>query len=434
MKKFLTDLKSSFWFVPSVMVLGSIALAFAAIELDLAVGAEALARFPRLFGARAEGSRQLVAAIASSTMTVAGVVFSITIVALSLTAAQYSPRVLRNFMSDRANQLVLGVFVGVYVYCILVLRTVRGGEDAFVPGISVLIAIALAIVGIGFLIFFIHHIATSIQVSEIAARVARETIKSIRDAAQAERSGESPGDFKALAAESTWSGVPASRSGYIQQVHTDTLILCASRSGRLLRMEKAVGAFVIKGERLLSASGSAPLPEPMRARLNDAYILNTYRDLAQDPAFGVEQLVDIALRALSPGVNDTGTARNALNYIAEILCELALCGHGDDRYCMHEGKLVLIKRTQTFSDLMQSALGSIRRNSVQNLDMALPMLDTIASVALATRTPDARNAVMQELAALEESLNGSVMVSADKLTIDAALHETFAFIGAEPLR
>jgi len=101
---------------------------------------------------------------------------------------------------------------------------------------------------------------------------------------------------------------------------------------------------------------------------------------------------------------------------------------------MHEGKLVLIRRTQTFSELMQSALGSIRRNSVQNLDMALPMLNALSAVALATRTPDARNAVMQELVALEESLNGSVMISADKLTIDAALYSTFASIGAEPLR
>jgi uncharacterized membrane protein len=141
MAKLLTDLRNGFWFAPTIIVLATVALAMLALELDAIVGDDALSRFPRLFGAGAEGARQLLSAIASSTITVAGVVFSITIVALSLTAAQYSPRALRNFMGDRANQLVLGVFVGIYVYCLLILRTIRGGDESFVPGISIVLAL-----------------------------------------------------------------------------------------------------------------------------------------------------------------------------------------------------------------------------------------------------------------------------------------------------
>src|SRR5689334_4027204 len=148
MLKLLTDLRNSFWFLPSLTVVTCVLVAIGAIELDGFIGKDALARFPRLFGAGAEGARELLSSIAGSTITVAGVVFSITIVALSLTAAQYSPRVLRNFMADRVNQGVLGVFVGIYVYCLIVLRTVRAGDDGFVPGISIIGALLLALVGV----------------------------------------------------------------------------------------------------------------------------------------------------------------------------------------------------------------------------------------------------------------------------------------------
>ena len=137
-------------------------------------------RWPRLFGAGAEGSRGLLAAIASSMITVAGVTFSITIVALALASSQYTSRILRNFMRDRTNQTVLGVFVGVFAYCLVVLRTIRGGDEgAFVPALAVLGALLLAFVAIGFLIFFIHHIAASIQATSIIAAVAGETFEAV---------------------------------------------------------------------------------------------------------------------------------------------------------------------------------------------------------------------------------------------------------------
>ena len=145
-KPLWSRLRSSFWFMPTLMVAASVALAITLVEAESAVSRRWLAPWPLLFGARPEAARQLLSTIAGSMITVAGVVFSITIVALSLASGQFGPRLLRNFMRDRSNQFVLGTFTGTYVYCLLVLRTVRGADgNQFVPGIAVALGFLLAL-------------------------------------------------------------------------------------------------------------------------------------------------------------------------------------------------------------------------------------------------------------------------------------------------
>src|SRR5690606_24274390 len=154
-------------------------LAFGMIELDERLGGDWLQRWPQLFGAGVEGSRGLLTAIATSIVTVAGVILSITVVALAQASSQYSPLVLRNFMQDRANQTVLGGYGGIFVYCLIVLRSTRGGEDAFVPSIAVFVALLHAIAAVGCLPYFIHHIATVLQATSILQMVAGTTLKAI---------------------------------------------------------------------------------------------------------------------------------------------------------------------------------------------------------------------------------------------------------------
>ena len=156
--------RDSLWFMPTLSVLMAVLLAILLIVVDSILGNELWLRWSLVFGAGAEGSRGMLSAIATSMITVAGVAFSITIVALAQTSTQYSSRILRKFMGDRTNQLVLGVFVAIYAYCLIVLRTIRSGDEGgFVPSLAVLMAIVLAFVGIGVLIYFIHHIARSLQ-------------------------------------------------------------------------------------------------------------------------------------------------------------------------------------------------------------------------------------------------------------------------------
>ena len=432
MTKLLIDLRFSFWFVPALIVLVAAALAVLAIELDAAIGGEALARYPRLFGAGAEGTRQLLSAIASSTITVAGVVFSITIVALSLTSGQYSPRVLRSFMQDRINQHVLGVFLGIYVYCLLVLRTIRGGENEFVPGISVVVAIASALAGIAFLILFFHHISTTIQATEIMARVADDTISAI--AAQFTRSdADEDGALQATSGEKTdWLSVGAANTGYIQSVNRDPLLEYAREHSCVVRMERTAGDFVVKGETVLAVTGGAADDTAAR-RLNSAYAVNTYRDVRQDPVFGVQQLVEIALKALSPGINDTATARTSLDYIAAILIELTKYRVREVKQIGDgEGGVLVIVRGRSVAFFVEQAFDAVRRDAARNVDMLLHTLGTIERVAVAAHASEWRDALSQQLAIIRDTIERNDYVLADRLKLTQAVERvTHALSPAE---
>jgi len=178
LKALWLTLDSSLWFVPTLMVLAALLAAYGLVHLDAAIGTAWTARYPLLFGAGAAGARGMLSAIASSMITVAGLIFSLTLATLAQVASQYTSRLLRNFMRDRTNQVVMGFFVSIFVYCLVVLRTIRGGDEgSFVPSLAVAFGLLLALVSIGRLIFFIHHIASSIQAANIVAGVAAETEK-----------------------------------------------------------------------------------------------------------------------------------------------------------------------------------------------------------------------------------------------------------------
>lgn len=180
LKQLWINLLASFWFLPSLIVGVSAVGAVGVIEVDSSGSHKWMDDWPRLFGTSASGSREMLATIAGAMTTVVGVTFSMTLVALTLASSQYTSRVLRNFMSDRVTQVALGIFAGIFTYSIIVLRTVRGGDDGgFVPSLSVALSVVLAIGGIGTLIFFIHHIASSIQASSIIASVTKETLEAV---------------------------------------------------------------------------------------------------------------------------------------------------------------------------------------------------------------------------------------------------------------
>jgi uncharacterized membrane protein len=333
--------------------------------------------------------------------------------------------VLRNFMSDRSNQVVLGVFVGVFVYCLLVLRTVRGGDDAFLPGLSILLAIVLAITAIGFLIYFIHHIATSIQVSEMASRITQQTLQALETHGEARADAAIEEDGARLE-EMAWIEVPAAGKGYIQRVDEEALVAWAREHKRILRIEKPVGEFIVAGECVISVSGPARPSEDEVKHLNAAFTLNTYRDLAQDPAFGLQQLVDIALKALSPGVNDTGTARDALNYITAILAEIARAPA--PRRCLRssDGRLALLVRVRSFEEFVQLALGPLRRNAQTNFDFTHHLLGSFTLIAGMSSEAHVRQALALEVVAIEETFERAALSSADKSRLASAVREALA--------
>ena len=380
------EMRASFWFVPAVIVLGAVGLATAVIGVDANVKLRFVEEWPLLFGAGAAGSRGLLTAVASSMITVAGVVFSITIVALSLTSSQYTSRVLRNFMRDRMNQVVLGVFVGIFAYCLVVLRTIRGGDEgAFVPSLAVLGGLLLAFVGIGFLIYFIHHIALSIQASSIIAAVASETIAAVDHLfpnGLGENIDTDSNDDELSVEGRDWTAVPARVTGYIESIDGDALLALAQERGTILRMERGIGEFVIEGTPLISVALATQLIEEEIDALNAVYVVGRQRTVQQDAGFGIRQIVDVALKALSPGINDTTTAVMCVDYLAAILVRLASRDIPTLRR-RADGKTRLIARGPTFESLLAEAFDQIRQNAEGNvavLTRQVEALETIGGV------------------------------------------------------
>lgn len=412
--------------MPTVIVVGAIVFAMGLIEADAWFGRERLMeRWPRLFGAGAEGSRGLLTAIASSMITVAGVTFSITIVALALASSQYTSRILRNFMRDRTNQAVLGVFVGVFAYCLVVLRTIRGGDEgAFVPALAVLGALLLAFVAIGFLISFIHHIAASIQATSIIAAVAGETVEAvdrlfpteIGDAAIERNPPERDWELS----RQRWITIPARTTGYIQGIDADALFAVARERDVTVRMERGIGEFVIEGSPLAAATGT-PLDDGAVQTLHAAYTVGTHRTVHQDAAYGIRQIVDVALKALSPGINDTTTAINCIDFLGAILARLAESSI-ETPYRSDGGQVRIVTRGATFPGLLAEAFDQIRQNAEGNVAVIVRLLQVLEILVERTTDADRRQALRVHVGLIRETAARSVPAALDRATVEAA-HE-----------
>ena len=262
-KHLWSNLRSNFWFMPSLIVLVSIALAVVLIQADSAGSDRWLAQWPRLFGASAEGARGMMTTIAGSMMTVLGVTFSMILVVLTLASSQYTSRILRNFMRSRVTQVVLGIFAGIFTYSLIVLRTIRSGnEGAFVPNLAVFFGFVLALGGVGALMFFIHHIASSIQASNIIASVSQETIVTI-ERLFPEKLGQGlieddDTQIKRKLQDRNWQIVLSKKNGYIQNVNNSSLLDIAREQRTIIRMERGIGEFVVKNTSLVSIALNDP--------------------------------------------------------------------------------------------------------------------------------------------------------------------------------
>lgn len=398
----LQDIRYSLWFIPTLMVGTAIALAVLAVELDTRIGEDVLARWPRLFGASADGARALLQMVAGAMITVAGLTFSITVLVLSMAASQYTPRVIRNFMGSRSTQMVLGIFVGIFCYCLVVLRAIRGTGEAFVPSVAVTLAMLLAILGVAVLVYFIHHMATSIQVSAIVSHVAAETVRMVD--ATYKNGAHAGSDIRDVYASETeempremrWFALNSQHTGYMRSINADGLARYAAEHEMIVRMERKMGDFLIDGG-LLASLPREP-DERMVRELNSFFSTGHYRTVEQDPVVGIQQLVDIALRALSPGVNDTTTALLCIDYLSSIFVRMAplqvVPGH-----CRLDGRLRVVRCGDDFTDIVGNAVAQISHSGRGNLVVFLRLLTALDAVARRAAGPR-RKFIVEQIAYL----------------------------------
>lgn len=422
LRQLAITLHASFWFLPTLMVLGAATLAVLVVAIDMHAGFDLSKKYPRLFAVTAEGSREILGVIASSMITVAGVTFSITIVTLSLASSQYTSRVLRRFLRDRGNQMVLGVFVAVHVYCLIVLFMIRSnGHAEFVPPLAVLLGVVLAFCGIGFLIYFIHHVAHSIQVSTILTETADETIDAI-DQMFPEGVGDAVDEGSCavpeeLAGASRWEPIIARYSGYIQDMDGDQLLRLAEEKDVVLRMQRSVGDFVVESTPLASVRrlpGSAPLDaEEISRRIHLALAVSIHRTIEKDPGFGVRQMVDVAMKALSPGVNDTTTANICLDHLTVVLARL-IQRRLPSPCRSTNGRLRMVIYGPFFADLLGECYEQIRQNAGGNVRVLAHLLHSIHTIAPLTRDRQRLMALRQQVELAAEVIERTVPAPADR--------------------
>ena len=353
----LRALAHRFWAIPLVFAVAAILLALGVTAVDESL--DTSFHLPFLFAGGPEGARALLSAIITSMISFTGLVFSITIVVLQLTSSQFSPRVLRSFLEDRFNQVALGVFVATFVYGLVVLRGVRGTAqvDPFVPQIGVTVSFALVLASVLVFLAYIHHIAQSIRAATILASIADDTRTLLDDVFPA--NGPDAPAVPGRALPDGPSRTIAARSpGVVQHVDDDAIAAVAARHGVRVELLRAVGEFVPSGAPIARVHGEAPVDDDI---VHASVVLGRERSMDQDVGFGLRQLVDIAERALSPGVNDPTTAVQAIDHIHDIVRRLATRPLPARQRVADDGRLLLSVPQPTLEDYLGLAFDEVVR-------------------------------------------------------------------------
>jgi len=414
-------LRTNLWLVPTVEIILAVALFAVTYLVDRAAynGSVHLPSF--VISGSADAARQILTAIAAAVITVVTLVFSITIVTLTLASTQFGPRMLRNFIRDWITQFTLGTFVATFVYAILALISIGPLDHGeFVPHLSITVTMLLVLLDVVVLVVFIDHIAKSIQLPQVIASIAKDLTHAI----EADVGLPKPGRLKAGAslAEATArldqdSGeVRAPKSGYLQFVQIDTLIDIAARSHAVIRLHHRPGHFVVTGEPLADVWPADAAPVVARA-LGGAHATGPHRTLTQDLSFAVDQLVEIAIRALSAAVNDTFTALACIDWLGDGLCKVADRWHPNAVHRDATGHVRVITVTVGFRRLVERANDKIRQASHAMPAVMIRQLNALTKIMPHTSTAEQRQVLLEQAEMILRASEETVSESADRADV-----------------
>lgn len=378
----LRKVRSSYWFIPGVMTLLAILMSQAAINFDEGLEGGWLGQWDFLYDNKPEGARALLSTIAGSMIGVAGVTFSITIAAVAYASSQFGPRIIDNFMDDRGNKITLGTFISTFIYCLLVLRTVRNGEDGpgFVPHVSVFIGVVFAVASLAVFIYFIHHIPQSIHVTKLVAKIGHQFIGRI-DSVYPDTLGEEVEEVAVDTGHIDLSKaslvVRSTREGHVQSYDVEGLLEFAAERRLLLVMLAEPGDFVAYSQLLARIYGDGPVEED---EIREYFVIGNERSPTQDLFFLSDQLIDITGRALSPGVNDPQTAMLCVDWLTAALARLA-CRRFPSRFrSSQDGSPLMVSREQNFETFVDSFYDQVRPYVEKDRNAALHMLRRSAAL------------------------------------------------------
>lgn len=425
------QLRRNYWFWPSAMTLCATFLGFALPYLDLRFGSDWVQNIGFIRTTQVEGARAILTTLAGATLGVAGVAFSVTIVAVSFATANYGPRLISNFMADTKNQVILGIFVATFVYCITVLSTVHApsevtGSDleAFVPQLSVIFALLLTLAGVGALIAYIHHIPESINIMNLTATIGGKLETAIVGMLDAQDTRDDENrdavDVKVLRAVPEAEDadvIRAPAAGFLQQFDLERLTTLAQEHETQIILHRSPGDFLVKGETIMSTRRASGGDGSIAAQMRNCYTQGTNRTDVQDVLFLSDQLVEVLGRALSPGINDPQTAMLCLDWLRSGLVEFA-------RRCPAQPRRnddpVLYRRV-TFEDMLNRSFDRMRQYLASDRTASLHALSVLSDVAKAASRPAMADACIQQMHRLARSASELLAESAAQSDIDAAL-------------
>ena len=441
------SLHTSYWFLPSLLAAAALGTAYGLLELDARVGEGLPLDVWWLYGGSAAGARAVLAAIVTSMISVTSVVFSITIVVLSLASGQFGPRLMRSFMRDRATQFVMGVFIATFTYALVILGAVQGVDpQGFVPRLSVMFGVLLVIMSAGFLIFFIHHMALSIQADYVVASLGEELRDALDriyatgvdrsvDGFHRDHGGRKSGEIEAhphrLESDLPHrEEVASERDGYIQTLRLDRLMETARHRDERIELPYRPGKWVVRGSPLAVVASRTPLDPQRAAAVRGAFVVGRHRSLAQDAELGFQQIAEVAVRALSPGINDPFTAMTCIDWLSALLRDLARRELPDRYRYDEEGRLRLVVSVPSFDDFVDASLRQIRQYAGSSAVVLGRLLEGIETVLAGTVWPEQRAPLVQEA--------HLVMLAAEAADISpsdlADLHERRAAIATTAAR
>ena len=431
----LASLGGKYWLIPTIMAVSAMALSFAMVWLDASLGTKWAEQVPWLYANGPTGARALLSTIAGSMITVAGVTFSITTVAIATTASTFGPRLIGNFMRDRGNQITLGTFIATFLFCILVLRTVQSqdeGAESFVPHLALAVALLLAMASLGVLIYFMHHVPESLHISNVVAGLGHDLRDQVEQlfpdpldeaetapSAQTDRLTERPG-----------TEIEAGADGYLRYVDIDDLVRQAERHDLFIALHRRPGEFVAAQDVVAVVHADAPSDAEIRGEVQKAWVVGTYRSRQQDVIYGVNRLVEVAARALSPGMNDVFTAKNAIDWLGGALAHLVGRRIADGVRCDEEGRPRVALRARSFEEIAGAVFDQLRPYVARDRNAALHTMGMLRHVARHAEDRGRRVILLDHAKALRD-LSSEMMSDASACAeLEAAYEDAAAALGA----
>ncbi|MFA3791562.1 DUF2254 domain-containing protein [Aliiglaciecola sp. SL4] len=399
--KLFDSIKTSFWFVPLLMVITSIFSAWLMVWIDHAQAWGKLDWLPFLYETEQSTLLSLLNTIAASMITVTSIAFSITIVTLTLASSQFGPRLIRNFMDDRGTQVVLGTFISIFSYCVVLIYSMSlDSNQDIIMGLAIIWCLLATLFSVFVLIYFIHHVSRSIQADNVINELCDEINHSLEPLFCAETTPKLGKE-----ARKTFSytlPIFADQSGYLQLLSNDKLLEIASKYDLFIEFKWRPGHLINEGAELATLKSLKPIQDELSSLVNQSCVIGSNRTPIQDPEYAIHQMVEIAVRALSPGVNDPYTAITCVDKLCVVLCNISKQELHSGEYYGQDGILRLRRNPYDFEGVANSAFDQIRQYSVSSVAVSIRLVESLYRIASATDKPDIHSVILRQLVAIEQ--------------------------------